>query len=234
MPDLGVLADWLRRRLGRERAPVLYRPGPAGLPVGRLALALEANDLPGHLDADALFLHRAFGLGERFAHLPVLASHDGFDARLTTGDNRPLATRLGWTERRPLTWQGRPIGYTARPPERDWTTLLNTLEREFGGHERLLPPPDPTLQRIALANATRPELLDLAHAQGASAYLTGQWRPGARQRAQELGMGIVALGHRRTEEWGLQQLARELHEAFPDLHLRTFTAAATPAVPQSP
>lgn len=232
MPELGLLADWLRRRLGRERAPTLYRPGPAELPVGRLVLALEAADLPPHIDADALFLHRAFGLGERFIHLPVLASHDGFDARLTTGDNRPLAATLGWRERRPLVWQGKTIGYTARPPERDWRALVDMLEQEFGGHERLLPPLSPTTSRIALANATRPELLDLAHEHGASVYITGQWRPGARLRAQELGLGIVALGHRRTEEWGLRHLARELSQAFPDLHLQTLTAA--PAVPQSP
>ncbi len=59
--------------------------------------------------------------------------------------------------------------------------------------------------------------------------VTGQFRPGARTRARELGMGVVALGHRRSELWGLRRLARELRDEFPDLAPEVFEGAEAPA-----
>lgn len=214
------LAAWLRRRLGRERTPTLFRPG--GEAVGTLALALEPADLPPDLAADAVFLHRAYRLGDAFPGAAVLASHDGFDARLTTGVNRPLAARLGWRDARPFAWEGRPVGMLATPPQRDWEALVAALAAEFGGFDELLPPASPTVDRVALMSAMRPELVSGVAALGATAYLTGQLRPGAVPRARELGVGVAALGHRRTEEWGLRQLARELGTAFPGLVCRVY------------
>ena len=58
MPTLDRLAGWLSERLGEA---AVFRPGPPE--VHRLALALEPTDLPTAPEADALFLHRAFRLG---------------------------------------------------------------------------------------------------------------------------------------------------------------------------
>ncbi len=219
------LADWLADRLGVEDAPLLRRDGPQGVDV--LALALAPADLPGELEADALFLHRAFRLGgpgpdERWPGLGVLASHDPFDLQLTTGPNRALAAALGWTQLEPLGWKGRPLGLTATPPQRGWTALLDALDHEFGGHEAVQAPRIPVRPRLALMNALRPELLDLVHERGVNTCLTGQLRPGALGRARELDIGVVALGHRRTELWGLRQLGRELEAAFPGLVCRVY------------
>ena len=213
-PDLTELAGWLRHRLGAEDLPSVYRPGPE--PVSRLALALEPGDLPQDLSADALFLHRPFRLGARFPGLGVLASHDGFDAQLTTGQNWPLARRLGWSGARALGWQGRPLGLLADLPGPSWTGLLGSLNAELGGWD-FVAAPRIQPSRVLLANALRPELVHLAAAEGAGVYLTGQFRPGARAALAETGLGVVALGHRRSEKWGLRQLERELRAAFPDL-----------------
>jgi putative NIF3 family GTP cyclohydrolase 1 type 2 len=80
----------------------------------------------------------------------------------------------------------------------------------------VLAPPD-FQPRLALLNAMRPELLDAVFKESAGVMVTGQMRRSALPRARELGLGIVALGHRRSELWGLRQLAGELMEAFPDL-----------------
>ena len=53
-------------------------------------------------------------------------------------------------------------------------------------------------------------------------YVTGQMRPGALAHARELGLGVIALRHRRTELWGLRQLAYELGEAFPGLECTVY------------
>jgi putative NIF3 family GTP cyclohydrolase 1 type 2 len=184
--------------------------------VARLALALEAADLPPDLKADALFLHRANRLGEAFAGLAVLNSHDGFDLALTTGPNLALAQRLGWQDIQ-LVELERASGLVAQVPQRDWETFVDVLSTELGGYDELRRPRQPELGRVAIMNAMRPELLHAAFGQGASAYITGQMRPGALSTARELGLGIIALGHRRSEEWGLRQLKRELEAAFPEL-----------------
>lgn len=220
MPALTELAAWLGRRL--QERDSLWRPVP-GQPdpeVRRLVLALEPGDLPPAPppgEAGALFVHRAFRLGGRWPSWPVLTSHDGFDRALTTGENPALAARLGWPAPRPLQWKGAVIGMAA-DPGLPWPALLARLDDEFGGHEALIPPADPGAPaRVAVMNAMRPELLREVHAQGVGVYVTGQLRPGAVDTARELGLGVVALGHRRSEVWGLYQLARELRAEFPGL-----------------
>jgi len=219
MPALPELADWLHTRLGEI---TVVRPYQAE--VRRLALALDPADLPPRLEADALFLHRHFRLGGAFPALGVLACHDGFDAALTTGENRTLADTLGWKEVQAagLPWAS---GLIATPPHADWPRLLAALEAEFGGHEALLEPRDPAVSRLALMNAMRPELLSAVAAEGVKVYVTGQMRPGATETARQLGLGVIALGHRRSEVWGLRRLAQELRRAFPGLEPEVYPGA---------
>lgn len=224
MASLSVLAAWLRGRLGREELPTLYRPGPDE--VGVLGLALSVRDVPPDARPDALFLHRPFDLGGAFAPLGVLTSHEGFDAQLTTADNRVLAARLSWGDVKPFAQRGKVLGLLGTPPQSSWSALLGVLTAEFGGRDEALPPAESRLGarvgRVALMSAMRPELLDAVSDLGALVYVTGQFREGARRRAQELGLGVIALGHRRSELWGLEQLARELPGAFPDLRVEVY------------
>ena len=210
MPTLPELTSWLRASLGEGAT---LRSGP--LQLRRLALALDPTDLPQMLEADALFLHRSHHLGDLFPYLSVLTSHDGFDAALTTGENHALALALGWQDVKPLHLQ-KAAGLLATAPQHDWPGLIAALETEFGGLEEVVTPPD-FQPRLALVNALRPELLEELAAQGVGVLVTGQMRRSALPRARELGLGVVALGHRRSELWGLRQLASELREAFPAL-----------------
>ncbi|ULH16713.1 Nif3-like dinuclear metal center hexameric protein [Deinococcus sp. KNUC1210] len=193
--------------------------------IQALALALDSADLPPEVHADALFLHRSFRLGDQFPGLGVLASHDGFDAALTTGANLSLARRLGWTHIERLHWQGKVLGLKATPPQRDWNALTRALHSEFGGMEAQIEPASSEVASIALINAMRPDLLTFLAGLGVNACITGQLRPAAVPRARELGLGIAALGHHRSELWGLRQLARELEQQFPELHTRVYGEA---------
>jgi putative NIF3 family GTP cyclohydrolase 1 type 2 len=214
--SVDVVLSWFQTRLGDA---TLYRPG---LPeVSHLSLALEPGDLPADLQGGAIFLHRAHRLGEGFPGLAVLNSHDGFDAALTTGPNLPLAEKLRWHEVQHANLK-RASGLIALPPQRDWQRLLAALHAEFGGHEAVLPPHEPEVQRVALMNAMRPELLEAVSKLGVNVYLTGQMRPGALPTARQLGLGVVALGHHRTELWGLRQLAREVSAEFPGLNVQVY------------
>ncbi|GAA5514010.1 hypothetical protein Dcar01_02759 [Deinococcus carri] len=218
-PTLTQLADWLRTEL--DEPEPLRRDGPPE--VRRLALALEPADLPPALEADALFLHRARRVGSHWPGRGVLAAHDGFDARLTTGPNRRLARTLGWTDVEEVTWEGRLVGLAAAPPQGDWQAFRAALQAELGGEDTSWPPEPPAGPlRLALMNAMNPALLGAAAQQGVRVYLTGELRPSAVGAARAHGLGVVALGHRRTELWGLRQLARELRAAFPGLQTGVF------------
>ena len=217
-PTLSDLADWLSAALGEPRPVVRPRSGS----VHTLALALEPHDVPLELGADALFLHRSRGVGERWPGVGLLAVHDGFDRHLTTGPNLRLAAKLGWQDVQPVEWE-RASGLLATPPQTTWDALHAALRAELGGEDAALAPESAARPRVALMNAMRPELLQQAAAQGVSVYLTGQLRPSAVKAAQALGLGVVALGHRRSELWGLRQLARELEAAFPGLQTQVLS-----------
>ena len=217
-PALSDLAHWLSATLGEPRPLLRPRNGS----IHTLALALEPADLPPEVNTDALFLHRSRGVGERWPGLGLLAVHDGFDRHLTTGPNFRLAEKLGWQDVQPVEWE-RASGLLATPPQEDWADLHAALLRELGGEDRSFAPTQSQPPRVALMNAMRPELVRRAAEQGVNVYLTGQLRPSAVGAAQALGLGVVALGHRRSELWGLRQLARELEAAFPGLQTQVLS-----------
>lgn len=193
-------------------------------PVARLGLALEPWDglaaWAAAASLDAVFLHRPWGLAP--GTLPpgtgLLASHRSFDERLTTGMNPALAARLGMTGPEPFGGRdGRPLGITGAVERRSFAAFLARVRGEFGGVEAAEPPRGGEVARIVVTNAMTDALVREAARRGADVYLTGQTRAPARAAVAETGIGVVATGHRRAEEWGLRELARLLRERWPGL-----------------
>nr|WP_244977324.1 Nif3-like dinuclear metal center hexameric protein [Deinococcus humi] len=213
----------MRAEFGEQQP--LKRDGPPT--VRRLALALEPADLPPEVDADALFVHRSLRVGHSWPGLGVLGVHDGFDLALATGPNYRLAHTLGWRDVRQVVWKSEVRGLIATPPQGNWADLQAALHAELGGEDSSWPPaPSAQPLKLALMNAMNPGLIEHVAAQGVQVYLTGQLRPSASAAAHALGLGVIALGHRRTEEWGLRRLAQELGAAFPDLQLRVYSGGS--------
>lgn len=73
------------------------------------------------------------------------------------------------------------------------------------------------MARVVAANAMTDALVREAAGRGADVYLTGQLRAPARAAVAQTGIGVVATGHHRAEEWGLRELARLLRERWPGL-----------------
>lgn len=189
----------------------------------RLGLALEpAPGLAGWVDAerlDALFLHRPWGVED--AGLPVdlgiLACHAPFDHRLTIGLNPGLARDLGIEAAEPFGEKdGRWIGMMGGVGPADPAALIARIREVLGGVEDVLPGRADAVRRIAVAGAMTDALVREAAARGAELYLTGQVRPPGLRAAAQTGIGIVAAGHRRGEEYGLRLLARATSARFGD------------------
>lgn len=208
---------------------------PSKRPVRRLGLALEPfPDLANQVAAirpDALWLHRPWKLD--LNALPpdtgIIYHHLPFDEYLTMGYNPRLADRLQATgPLEPLGFKQdtsetgaplpqRPIGMlfdASRRPVSDWIGQLASL---FGGYDQADPGHQTVVGRVAVVGAMNDRLVREAADRGAGLYVTGQYRPSAQEAVTESGMAVVALGHRRTEEWGLQALADLLREQWPDL-----------------
>lgn len=195
----------------------------SGRPVARLGLALEPGpELAGWVDADgldAVFLHRPWRVADAGlpAHVGVLASHADFDHRLTIGWNADLARELGLRDARPFGERdGRPMGMLGDGDPADPAAWIERITAAFGGVDDVLPGRADVVRRVAAVGAMTDVLVRQAAAEGASLYVTGQIRQPGVRAAAETGMCIVAVGHARSEVYGLRLLAAMIQHHFGD------------------
>ncbi|GAB3927159.1 Nif3-like dinuclear metal center hexameric protein [Larkinella terrae] len=204
----------------------IYHSHPDSIdqPVRRIGLALEPwPGLPDWLvenRIDTLWLHRPWHLDP--AVLPenttVLAHHLPFDEHFTIGYNRSMAEAVGlpWTVAEgpePIGYKQapglppRPIGMLGRSPQLDLESWRNQIIDLFGGYEEAYPGRQSAPDRIAVVGAMTDALIREASDRGAGLYITGQYRKGAQRAVDATGLTVIAIGHRRSEEWGLRKLA---------------------------
>ena len=224
MSSLDSLATFLNRYFAVENYPddtngvylsserAVKRLGLALEPSPELYTWAEANGL------DALFLHRPwhFDLG-LLADVGVLAYHLPFDDTLTLGYNPRLAAALSLRNVEELGHKdARRIGMVGTVEETSFAAASAQVAEVFGGLERAHPGGGP-VTRVAVVGAMNEKLLLEARDRGVGLYVTGQWRPHAEKAVLETGLGVVTVGHTRSEVWGLGALAHLLSERFAGL-----------------
>jgi putative NIF3 family GTP cyclohydrolase 1 type 2 len=238
LPTLDDLAAFLHDALGADAFPSdeqggVFRPGD-GRPLARVGAALEP--WPGlarwaeREQLDAVFLHRPWRLAPDAlaAGVGVVWSHLPFDERLTTGLNPRLAAALGLAAAAPLGERdGRPLGMVgavAPAPAGAWAARVAAV---FGGHEaELIADPGAPVAGVAVVGAMTDALVREAAGWGAGLYVTGQLRHPGRAAAAETGLAVVAVGHARSEWWGVRALAHLVAERWGAVRA---VAADTPA-----
>ncbi len=207
-----------------DEPPIVLRH--FGRTVSRLGLALEAG--PGLAEwvarekLDALFLHRPFKLD--YDSLPegvgVLGSHLPFEQKLTLGCNPRLADALGMTNLQSLgKRKGRVVGMLGDVPPQTVAAFYRSAFEVFGGREDARTCERNEVTKVAVVGAMTPELMHEATERGAEVYITGQMRAPGREALLDTGLGLIIVGHRRSEEWALRTLAHVLRERFADLHI---------------
>jgi putative NIF3 family GTP cyclohydrolase 1 type 2 len=218
------LDDYFETRRYADEPPSVYHP--SAHPIDRFGLALEPwPGLPAWFvreRLDALFLHRPWKLdhGELPPDTGVLAYHLPFDERMTLGFNPRRARELGLVELETIGDKaGRPLGIIGATTPRSFAGIRGEVDKLFGGVEAATPGNRARITRVAIVGAMTDSLVHEAAARGAELYLTGQLRVPARPAFAETGIGALAVGHRRSELWGVRSLAAVLHEQWPDLYL---------------
>ncbi len=228
-PSLADLAACLDRLLladrfrGEEDPAGVYRP--SSRPVRTVGLLLDPWDgLPAWVAAkgiDALVVHRPWRLPlAELGDVGVLAYHLAFDEWLTLGKNPDLAAALGMTDLAVLGFKaGRPLGMLGSVPEQPATAVVDRLDRLFGGLEATVEGTQAVISRVAVVGAMTDALVREAVDRGADLYVTGQLRVPARAAVAETGLTVVAVGHGRSEVWGLRVLGDALRARWPSLRV---------------
>ena len=170
-------------------------------------------------------LHRPWKLdaGALPLDVGVLAYHLAFDERLTLGYNPWLAQVLALQHVAVLGRKaGRPLGMTGQTEEISFAQWVRRLMDVFGGLDEIHVPAAPDVTSVAAVGAMNEQLVQDAAGAGAHVYLTGQMRTSARRAVAQTGIGVVAAGHRRSEQWGLRTLAGLLQTRFARLAIRVW------------
>ncbi|GAB3641494.1 Nif3-like dinuclear metal center hexameric protein [Spirosoma arcticum] len=238
--SLNDIVDFLRNEFAVDRYPDSEQGGvykASGRPVRRFGLALEPFPqlLTWVIDNqfDALWLHRPWQLDPTTLppDIGVIYNHLPFDEHLTMSYNPRLATQLGANgSLEPLGYKQatratgelllqRPIGMLVEAEDQHVQDWIRQTQLLFGGCDRAESGRQTTVGCVAVVGAMNDALIHEAAGRGAGLYLTGQYRPSAQEAVDETGIAVVAVGHRRSEEWGLRTLTNILHERWPDLFL---------------
>jgi len=237
--QLRELCAFLDRYFATDRYPAteqggLYwtatdkRDNPA---IQRIGLSLEP--WPGLYDwiaenqLDVLWLHRPWTLdGARLStRVSVLYHHLPFDETLTMGYNLPMAETLQMSHPEEIGHKQAPdlprraIGILGQTPGADVSAWIQLVENTFGGYDQVHVGKQPAIGRIAIMGAMNDALIREAARRGADLYLTGAYRKSAQTAVDETGITVIAVGHRRSETWGLRALADVLQERWADLSI---------------
>lgn len=238
---LDKITHFLWNEFHTDRYPETEQGGiyrAASWPIQRIGLALEP--FPGvsawvqETQIDALWLHRPWKLDltDFPDNIGVFSNHLPFDETLTMGYNLLLATQLGTintpeplgykqaTDEAGMLLPQRPIGMLMDVAEHEFDHWLAIIKEEFSGYDRAETGRELTgwqLEncRVAVVGAMTDELVREAAQRGANLYLTGAYRKPAQQAVDETGIAVVAVGHRRSEEWGMRALAGMLQKRWP-------------------
>jgi putative NIF3 family GTP cyclohydrolase 1 type 2 len=118
----------------------------------------------------------------------------------------------------------RAIGMLFDADIHEFDAWLKQISHQFRGYDRAEAGRQSMINRVAVVGAMTDKLILEAADRGAQLYVTGQYRKPAQDAINQTGMAVVAVGHRRSEEWGMQALAELLRNQWPtlDLTIRAF------------
>lgn len=198
---------------------------PSDRPIQRIGLALDPFvGLPDWMDThqiDALFLHRPWKLElESIAsNISIISYHLAFDERLTLGLNLRLAEVLNLIDPHPFGYkENRPIGMIGKILSQEFDRYIHQINQVFDGYESILGNLE-TVSKVAIVGAMNDALVREAAHEEVDLYLTGQFRVSAKQAVSETGLGVIEIGHRRSEHWGLRALAGILRERWANVQV---------------
>jgi dinuclear metal center YbgI/SA1388 family protein len=147
-------------------------------------------------------------------NLAVYSSHLPLDAHPQLGNNAQLCAALGLKNLKPFFQShGQTIGFKSQT-KISRVELAAKLERATGAKPKLIPGGKNICERIGVVTGGAGGDLQIAAAEGADTFITGEgphWTFGV---AEELGLNVFYGGHYATETFGVRALAAALSKKF--------------------
>ncbi|MBP0048780.1 Nif3-like dinuclear metal center hexameric protein [Marinobacterium sp. AK62] len=150
------------------------------------------------------------------ADINLMAYHLPLDAHPTLGNNAQLAQLLGIQMEGPLSPGESPaignVGTLASPMtlQAFEARVAEVLQRE----PQTIAGGDHTIERVAWCTGAAERMIDLALAQDADLYLSGEISEPVVHVAREAGIHYIGAGHHATERYGVQALGEHLAAEF--------------------
>lgn len=150
------------------------------------------------------------------AELNLLAYHLPLDAHPELGNNAQLAKRLGIVLEGPLEPGQEPaignIGRLEQPLA--LAEFARRVEQVLGRTPQLIAGGSHAVERVAWCTGAAERMIDLALAQGADLFLSGEISEPVVHTAREGGIHYCGAGHHATERYGVQALGEHLARQF--------------------
>lgn len=160
------------------------------------------------------------------ARVAVYSPHTAFDSA-REGINQQWAERLGLEDVEPLTpvaiGDQAGLGSGRRGRLASGATLgdlaRRLLDAELAPRVGRVGPRERPVSRIGVACGSGGSFLSAADAAGCDVLITGEANFHACLEAEALGIGLLLTGHFASERFALEELARKLAAAFPDVEV---------------
>ncbi|MBF0183943.1 MAG: Nif3-like dinuclear metal center hexameric protein [Magnetococcales bacterium] len=160
-------------------------------------------------------------LKKRLQHLlqhnqTLMAFHLPLDAHATLGNNAQILQRLNLTPGKPFgLYRGSHLSAIGQCPQGiPLDEMVQSIHTLFGGQPLLLPFGPPLIHQVAVCSGAAPELIREAKQKGADLFLTGEATEYVYHFAAEEEIHFVAVGHHRSESFGVQALGETLAKQF--------------------
>ena len=148
--------------------------------------------------------------------LNLFAYHLPLDAHTLYGNNAQLGMKLGFkteADLDPLHKSRVGVWGTLETP-RSGEALVKHITQVLGRSPLHIPGKADNIERIGWCTGSAQSYIDLAHAAGVDAYLTGEVSEQTVHFARETGLHFFAAGHHATERYGVQAVGRYLAESL--------------------
>jgi len=119
-------------------------------------------------------------------------------------------------------------------PPQTVSAFYQSVKETFGGQDESRTCERNEVTKVAVVGAMTAELMHEASQRGAEVYITGQMRKPAKEAIIDTGLGVVIVGHQRSEQWALSAFANILRERFYGLKVVVAKELVVRPVPKLP
>jgi dinuclear metal center YbgI/SA1388 family protein len=195
--------------------------------LGGVSFSRELAEQAVEQNADMVLVHHPNGFWDNQPRLPLgwvgdslrllmkndislVSFHLPLDAHAEVGNNAQILKALGVKRAGGFWPEGKHFigAWGDYDMPQKWIDFLAQVRSEVGKVNFAFTDGPVEIRRVAVCSGSAAKAVEYAAELGADVFVTGEAREDSRDMARELGIHFLALGHHRTEVFGVQALGR--------------------------